>query len=55
MKQFKWSRDLLQILQRRILLERVGELFRTHGADFVVLEAAMELGVEMLSVATDEL
>ena len=54
MKRFKSSSHLLQILKRRVHLEGVGELLGTHGANAVGVEAAMELGVGMLSVATDD-
>ena len=50
--------ELLPILHHRpagdldpLLLERIGELLRTNMADVVVLEAAMESGVGMLSAA----
>ena len=53
-KRFESSEHLLQILQRCVLLERVGKLLRTHGADLVESEAAIEIGMVMSSVAIDD-
>ena len=54
MKQFESSWHLLQILEGCVLLEGVGELLRTHGADQIRMEAATVSGMVMSSVAIDE-
>ena len=54
MRWFESRLDLLEILQRCVLLEGVGELLRTHGTDLIVYEAAMKSKITMLSVAIDD-
>ena len=46
--------DLLQIQQRCVHHERIRKLLRTHRAHIVAPQAAMELGIRMLSAATDD-
>ena len=49
--EFRWhSRQILECL---VLLERVGELLGTHGANVISVQAAIELGRVTSSAATE--